>query len=173
MYKGIYKINLSLLIYTLDMVDMEKNIWHKYLSLRESIKDEEMNRILEKISAHENLSDIEKLFLKKYDEIVESDLKDLSHLSKNLAFDKISKLLERGKKVICDLYDKDGQINDEIISIHNDFEHEECILDLKHGERAILSDRFLYNIDYDIKKDIYSVKVQDEYFEKIKVDDED
>ena len=155
------------------MVDMEPNIWIKYLSLRESIKDDEVNRILEKIIAKEKLSNKEEEFLKRYDNIIESDLKDLSHLSKNMVFDKITKLLENKKKVICDLYDKNGQINDEIISIHNDFEHEECILDLKHGETAKLSDRFLYNIEYDIKKDIYSLKSQDEYFEKISVENED
>ena len=151
------------------MVDIETNIWHKYLSLRESIKDEEVNRILEKITTHENLSERETDFLKKYDEIVDSELNNLSHLSKNAVFDRITKLLDREKKVICDLYDKNGQINDEIISIHNDFEKEECILELKHGEIAKLSDRFLYNIDYDIKKDLYSVKSQDEYFEKIEI----
>ena len=155
------------------MVDMEPNIWIKYLSLRESIKDDEVNRILEKIIAKEKLSDREQEFLKRYDNIIESDLKDLSHLSKNMVFDKITKLLENKKKVICDLYDKNGQINDEILSIHNHFEDEECILDLKHGETAKLSDRFLYNIEYDIKKDIYSLKSQDEYFEKISVENED
>lgn len=151
------------------MFDMDNNILTKYISLRGSLKDEEVNRILEKIIDHKDITLKEQEFLSKYDEIVESDLLDLSHLSKNVTFDKIVKLLERGKKVICDLYDKNGQINDEIISIQNDFEHEECILKLKHGETAKLSDRFLYNIDYNIKKDIYSVKSQDEYFEKIEI----
>lgn len=150
------------------MVNMKQNVWNRYIS-RESLKDEEVNRILEKIFTKKSLTPKEKDFLKRYDDIIDSDLLSLSMLSKNATFDRISKLLEGGKKVICDLYDKNGQINDEIISIHNDFEHEECTLELKHGEIAKLSDRFLYNINYNIIKDIYSLSSQGEYFEKIEI----
>jgi hypothetical protein len=148
--------------------------WSKYLSLRESVKDDELNRILDKISAHQKLSDREEQFLAKFDQIVDTDLSDMSHLSKNTAFDKVSELLERGKKVICDLYDKDGQINDQIISVENDFENETCILNLKHGDEAELNDRFLYIITYDFDHDTYSLRSQDEFFEKLPVkSDED
>jgi hypothetical protein len=148
--------------------------WSKYLSLRESVKDDELNRILDKISSHQKLSDREEQFLAKFDQVVDTDLSDMSHLSKNTAFDKVSNLLERGKKVICDLYDKDGQINDQIISVENDFESETCILNLKHGDEAELNDRFLYTINYDFGHDTYSLRSQDEFFEKLPVkSDED
>jgi hypothetical protein len=148
--------------------------WSKYLSLRESVKDDELNRILDKISSHQKLSDREEQFLAKFDQVVDTDLSDMSHLSKNTAFDKVSNLLERGKKVICDLYDKDGQINDQIISVENDFESETCILNLKHGDEAELNDRFLYTINYDFSHDTYSLRSQDEFFEKLPVkSDED
>ena len=148
--------------------------WSKYLSLRESVKDDELNRILDKISSHQKLSDREEQFLAKFDQVVDTDLSDMSHLSKNTAFDKVSNLLERGKKVICDLYDKDGQINDQIISVENDFESETCILNLKHGDEAELNDRFLYTINYDFNHDTYSLRSQDEFFEKLPVkSDED
>jgi hypothetical protein len=143
--------------------------WSKYLSLRESVKDDELNRILDKISSHQKLSDREEQFLAKFDQVVDTDLSDMSHLSKNTAFDKVSNLLERGKKVICDLYDKDGQINDQIISVENDFESETCILNLKHGDEAELNDRFLYTINYDFSHDTYSLRSQDEFFEKLPV----
>jgi hypothetical protein len=148
--------------------------WSKYLSLRESVKDDELNRILDKISSHQKLSDREEQFLAKFDQVVDTDLSDMSHLSKNTAFDKVSELLEKGKKVICDLYDKDGQINDQIISVENDFESETCILNLKHGDEAELIDRFLYTINYDFDHDTYSLRSQDEFFEKLPVkSDED
>ena len=141
--------------------------WSKYLSLRESVKDDELNRILDKISSHQKLSDREEQFLAKFDQVVDTDLSDMSHLSKNTAFDKVSELLEKGKKVICDLYDKDGQINDQIISVENDFESETCILNLKHGDESELNDRFLYTINYDFDHDTYSLRSQDEFFEKL------
>lgn len=146
--------------------------WSKYLTLRESVKDDELNRILDKISSHQKLTSREEEFLSKYDQIMDKDLTDMSHLSKNTVFDKISELLEKGKKVICDLYDKDGQINDEIVSVENDFENDTCLLHLKHGDKTQLHDRFLYNINYDFNHDTYSLNSQDEFFEKIPVSDE-
>lgn len=147
--------------------------WSKYLTLRESVKDDELNRILDKISGHQKLNSREEDFLKKYDQIVDSDISDLTHLSKNTTFEKIKELLSKNKKVICDLYDKEGKINDEIVSIENDYENETSILHLKHGNTNELSDRFLYNINYDFNKDCYSLNVQDEYFEKLPIKNED
>jgi hypothetical protein len=146
--------------------------WSKYLTLRESVKDDELNRILDKISSHQQLTSREEQFLSKYDQIMDKDLTDMSHLSKNTAFDKVSELLNKDKKVICDLYDKDGQINDEIVSIENDFKNDTCLLFLKHGDEVKLHDRFLYNIKYDFNLDTYSLISQDEFFEKIPVEDE-
>lgn len=149
-----------------------ENTWKKYLVLRTTIKDSETDRILDKIISKIKLTKKEIEFLKRYDEIIDSDLNDYSHLSRMMVFDKITTLLEKKKKVICNIHDRNGKIDDEIISIHNDFEKEICALNLKHGEIANITDKFLYNIFYDIKKDIYSLTVQDEYFEKIIIEDE-
>ena len=76
-------------------------------------------------------------------------------------------MIERGKRVICDLHDKDGKIGMEIIKIENQFESEKCILTLKKGNTFFIQDKFLYNIIYNLKKDEYSLQEQGEYFEKI------
>jgi len=144
-----------------------------YLSLRNSLKDDELNQILDKIHQGKLLSESEGIFLQKFDSIIENDHKDFSHLSKNQVFDKICYLLENGKNVVCDLYDKDGKINDRIISIHNYFEEDCCVLNLKHGDSTKIYDKFLYKITYNLKKDEYYLDSQGEYFEKITHRNED
>ena len=155
------------------MIIMKFEKWSKYLSLRESVKDIELNLILDKIHDRITLTKREEDFLSKYDSILESDFREFSGLSKNDAFLKISNLLESKKKVICDLYDKNGRIEDEIISIYNDFEDEKSIISLKHDEKAYLYDRFLYDIKYNFQKDTYSLRSGEEFFEKIHINNED
>lgn len=139
----------------------------KHYLLGYSLKEMEMNRILEKISTKKILSQREKSFLELYQSTRDEDLKDFVYLSKNSTFSKVSQLLEKGKKVICDLHDKDGKIGLQVISIENQFETEKCILTFKNKETHFLHDKFLYNIIYNVKKDEYSIQEQDEYFEKI------
>jgi hypothetical protein len=138
-----------------------------YLDNRNSLKDQHLNSILDKVNIGQTLSVYEGTFLVDYDILSESDFKDFSHLSKNQVFDKICNLLEKNKIVICNLYDKDGMINDRIIKIENLFEKDCCLLTLKHGEVSKLFDRFLYKITYSLKKNEYYLEVQDEYYEKI------
>lgn len=152
---------------------MKFEIWSKYLVLRESVKDDELNKILDKISKSSELTKREKEFLSKYDSIVDSDMKDLSFLSMDSTFYKIQDLLSSDKKVICNLFDRDGQINDEIISIEKDYDKDTCLITCKHGDTTILSDRFLYNIRYQFSDDSYYLEAQDEFFEKIPVKDEE
>ena len=138
-----------------------------YSLLKESLKDDHLNDILDKIKMGIGLSESELNFIQKYEIMSESDLQDHSHLTKNQVFEKVCKYLERDKTVICDLYDKDGKINDRIISISNLFEDDCCILSLKHGDNVKIYDRFLYKISYNIKKDHYCLEIQSEFFEKI------
>jgi hypothetical protein len=100
---------------------------------------------------------------------------DFLRLTKNSAFSKINELLEHHKKVICDLYDKDGMIDDEIVKTdyNNDLDDEKCVLKLKHGDVVTLEDKYLYNIIYDIKHDVYLLTSHDEYYEKLTVENED
>jgi len=145
--------------------------WLKIFDLRESLKDSELNRILDKISSGFNLTSNEKTFLNKYDYIKEDDLKDFTHLSRESTFHRVSNLLSQDKKVVCDLYDKDGKIGLYIISINNNFQKGSCTINLKGGEVTHLSDSYLYNLIYNLKKDEYSLQTQDEYFEEIPVNE--
>lgn len=139
----------------------------KYYLLGESLKEIEMNKILDKISRKKTLSKREKNFLELYNETSEDDTKDYMMLSKNVAYKRVKQLLDRQKKVICDLHDRDGKIGLQIIEIDNDVEKEFCEMKIKDGSIVKLQDKFLYNIIYSIKKDNYSLIEQDEYFEKI------
>ena len=144
-----------------------------YLNLRESLKEVELNQILDKISKKLKLTYGEESFLNKFGKVKDDDLKDYKMLSIQSTFDKISDLINDNKKVICNLFDKNGKIGMQIISIYNDYENEICILELKNGEKIDLKDNYLYNIIYNIQKDSYSLEAEDEFFEKIPVKNED
>jgi len=139
---------------------------------RSSVKEEHLNEILEKINNGKSLTLSEGIFLNNFEISSENDFREFSHLSKNQVFEKLCNLLERGKIVICNLFDKDGRINDKIISLENLFEEECCVLVLKHGDRSKIYDKFLYKITYNLKKDEYYLESQDEYFEKINMENE-
>jgi hypothetical protein len=139
----------------------------RYYILGESLKEIEMNRILEKISKKKRLNDREKSFLDLYNETIEDDTKDYMYLSKNTTYRKVKDLIEKQKTVICDLHDRDGRIGLPIVSIENDFEDDKCLIQIKGGLSHELNDRFLYNIIYNFKKNNYSLQEQDEYYEKI------
>jgi hypothetical protein len=138
----------------------------KYYILGESLKEIEMNRILEKIYKKIKLTPREKKFLDLYNFTSKDDYKDYMYLSKNNTFRRVKDLLESGKKVICDLHDKDGKIGLPIVDIQNHIESETCKVIMKNEEHE-LHDRFLYNLIYNVKKNEYSLQEQDEYFEKI------
>jgi hypothetical protein len=132
-----------------------------------TLKDQELNLILQKIHEGRFISESEKQFLKNFDSISDGELLDFSHLSKNQIFEKICNLLNANKKIICNLYDKDGKIDEQITSITNDFESECCILFFKHGSKYKICDNFLYKLTYNLKKDFYSLESSGEFFEKI------
>lgn len=144
----------------------------KYL-LGESVKEVELNRILDKVSKKEELIDREKRFLNLYHSTTEDDIKDFLYLSKNSTYQRIKNILSKGFTIICNLTDRNGKIGMKIQDIENDFENEVCIVYLKNGDKCKLHDRFLYNIVYNAKKDEYSLEAQDEYYEKIPINNED
>ena len=132
----------------------------------------EVNKILRKVFKKKTNTENEKDFIGMY-QTKESETKDYLYLSKNSAFKKITEILESGKKIICDLHDRNGRIGLEITGIVNNFEEEICTITLKGGEKHNLHDKFLYNLIYNTKKDQYSIEEQDEYFEKITTENED
>ncbi len=140
--------------------------------LGESIQNDEVNRVLDKISNGENLSDNEKKFLNTFGQFSDDHYSGFSYLSKNDVFNKIEKILSTNRKIICDLHDRDGKIGIQIQSIYNNFDENSCYLILKNGEKIELTDKYLYNMIYNIKNDEYSLESQDEYYEPITVKDE-
>jgi hypothetical protein len=141
-------------------------------TIKESVKDDELNRILDKISKEEGLTDFERRFLNNYNSSSEDDYKDFLCLTKNDVFNRVRDLLEERRKVICDMYDKNGKIGLDIVSIHNDFDEDFCYIVLKNNDRITLRDNYLYNIIYDLKRDEYSLQTEEEFYEKIPVKDE-
>lgn len=142
-----------------------KKLIRHYL-FRESIKDIELNRILDKIDKKEALSNREMRFLELYQFTCEED-RDFMLLSKNSAATKITQLIENGKTVICDLEDRYGRIGLGIIGIENNYENDDCIVKMRGGETHIMKDNLLYNIIFNEKKNKYSLQIHDEYIEKI------
>jgi hypothetical protein len=120
----------------------------KYYILGESLKEIEMNRILEKISKKGKLTKRENDFLNLYNETTDEEKgRDLMYLSKNVAVKKIKELIEKYKKVICDLHDRNGKIGLQIIDIvDEDNEEETSLVIMKGNETHKLHDKFLYNI---------------------------
>jgi len=138
--------------------------WLKHYLLKESIKEIELNRILEKISKGIDLTERENNFLELYNQTQDSDYKDYCYLSRQLACSKIQEYLDKKKKIYCDLCDKNGKIGQLIIKM----DKIEFKLTLKHCEYFMV-DKYLYNITYNMAKDEYSLTSQDEYFEEILV----
>ncbi len=139
----------------------------KYYLFKESVKQMEVKKIMEKISKKKTLTKREQNFLELYQATQVEELKDFLYLSKNSTFSKILELLEHNIKVICNLHDKNGKFGMEIIKIENNFEDETCTITMVHDEHHKLHDKFLYNLIYNTKKNEYSLEEQDEYFEKI------
>lgn len=142
-------------------------IWIQQFVKSESLKQLELNRILDKISTKSKLTIMEKKFLDFFNQKTDDDLRDYNFLSNLDAYNRVKQIFDSGKTVICNLKDRDGCINQHITSMEetDDF----LIVNTRKCGRVKLTDRFLYNIIYIYKKDQYSLEEQDEYFEKINV----
>lgn len=135
----------------------------------ESLKEMELNLILDKITKRVRLNGKEKSFLETYKDINDDDLKSFAMLSRLTTVEKINSLIDSKKKIICDLKDRDGKLGLQIVKIENLDEDEVSIINLKNGSTFKMKDNFLYNIIYNLKKDIYSLEASDEFYEKLKV----
>ena len=143
----------------------------KYYLLGESLKEIEMNRILDKIYRQVKLTDRERGFLELYNYTVNKpEDKDWMMLSKSATSTKIKELIELNRKVICDLHDRNGKIGLQILNIVDDIESDFSIIIMKGEEKHKLQDKFLYNLIYSVKKNEYSLQEHDEYFEKLTVE---
>lgn len=144
----------------------------KHYILGESIKDIELNRILDKITRKHALTERELRFLELYQSNCEED-RDFMLLSKNGAANKINQLVESGKTVICDLEDRYGRIGLGIVGVVNDHQDDRCLVKMRGGETHEMSDRILYNIIFIERKNKYSLQQHDEYHEKIEAKHEE
>jgi hypothetical protein len=146
-----------------------KNLKKIFSSFRlpENLKEIELNSILEKISKHISLNSNEKKFLETFENVQDDDLKSFSLLSRQTATEKIDDLINKNKTIICDLEDRDGKIGQAIIDTYNDYENELTILKFKNQQIFKMKDNFLYNINYNLKKNIYTLEKSDEFYEKI------
>jgi hypothetical protein len=142
----------------------------KYYLLGESLKEIEVNRILNKISKKSVLTDRENKFLELYNH--KNGDKDLMYLSKNTTCERVKFFLDSGKKVICDLHDRNGLIGLPILAVETNY-NEESGLIIMRSENHELNDKFLYNLIYNNKLNRYSLQEQDEYFEKLEVRNND
>jgi hypothetical protein len=138
----------------------------KYYLLGESLKEIEVNRILNKVSKKKILTEREKKFLELYNH--KSDDKDLMYLSKNTTCERVKFFLDGGKKVMCDLHDRNGLIGLPVLDVVNNYDDDFGLIIMKN-ETHQLNDRFLYNLIYNNKLNRYSLQEQDEYFEKLEV----
>jgi hypothetical protein len=143
-------------------MDIKKLV--RYYLLGDTIKEIEIDRVLDKVSKKKELTKRERGFLDLYNSIEED--KDLMLLSKNLVFRKVKELLEKKRVIICDLRDRDGKIGLPIKDIENDIESDTCTVYMNKMTHE-LHDRFLYNIIFNQKNKKYSLQEHDEYFEKI------
>ena len=143
-----------------------------WVKVNESIKEEELNRILDKISSNNKLTDVERKFFNIFNKSSEEHYQDSICITKNDVFNRVKSLIEDEDKVICNLSDRNGVIGLPIVSINNNFDDENCYLVLTDGEKVIIHDRYLYNIRYDMKKDEYLLETEEEFYEKIPVKDE-
>lgn len=144
-----------------------------YLDVRHSLKEIELNKILDKISNKKKLSPSEQEFLGHYEDVQDDDIKNFKLLTSQTTFEKLSELISKKRKVICNLIDRNGRINTEITQVFCDYEKEQYYIILKNSEEIKLKDNFFYNILYILDKDYYSLETEEEFFEKISVKNED
>ena len=147
--------------------------WVKHNIMGTSLKEIELNRILDKISTNKDLSDREERFLFLYTSLENNTLSDYLYMAKNDVFDRIDDLLKNNKIVICDLFDRDGKIGLPIKGCKNHYDEEFGYVIFLNGSKHKVMDNHLYNITYDKKRDRYSLHSQDEYYEKLNINRED
>ena len=107
---------------------------------------------------------------KRFTSLLDFDGKDFMLISKQKACKIIKDMIDNNKVVICDIYDRDGKIGKEILYVNIYADEEYCEVVVNGNDKYKLYDRYLYNIIYDVKKDIYSLQIHDEYYEKIMID---
>ncbi len=144
-----------------------KRIFNYYL-LGKSIKDIEMDKILDKISKGNKLTKREYSFLDLYNKTKNVDNRDFMLLSKLTTLKKIKQFLSVDRRVICDINDRDGKIGKVITGINFDVDSDLYEVIMNDSVKS-LQDKYLYNLMYNSRRNEYSLQEHDEYYEKIEV----
>ena len=147
--------------------------FNEWVNMSESVKDSELNRILDKIGSGDALTPMEQRFLKTFNDNTDEYYQDFEFLTKNDVFDRIKDVLSSGRKVYYDIYNGHDGSENEILSVNNFMDDDECFVILKNDKKVKLKDNYLYNMIYNMKKDEYSLQSQDEFYEKLPVKNED
>lgn len=125
-------------------------------NINESMKNDKLNDILDKISNGVSISNSEQSFLDNFDSITTGDMQDFSLLNRSDVYDKVNSLLENNKVVIY---------FDEIVIDVKYIEDDICIVTKSSINK--LKDNCLYNLVYDFDSDNHVLKIHDEYYEKL------
>jgi len=126
------------------------------LNTNESIKNDKLNDILDKMSSGIIISKSEQEFLDNFSNISKNDMQDYTLLNKSGVYDKVSVLLENNKEVIY--------TNEPIIDVKY-IEDDICII--TNTGISKLKDNCLYNIVYNFNLNNHTLEIHDEYFEKL------
>lgn len=147
---------------------MKVNKWIKHVIFKKSLKEIELDRILDKINDGEELTQRERRFLDLYKTSTSEDLQDYVFLTDKSVYQKLNDLLEKKVKVVCNLTDDKGNIGKEIISVFINYESDIIVLKLKGGSSLILRDHFFYSIIN--MGDYYTLESGERFIEKSELD---
>lgn len=137
----------------------------KFTTFLES-KEDRLNDILDKMNRKKELTNFEKDYLKKYNDLDDNDYDDYFHLSKDGLFDKVENLLDDGIKILCEIDDNNiGYIN----SIHDRFVEEESYVILDNDKKLFIKDNYSYSLVFNSDKNQYQLNIQDKFYEKLPV----
>lgn len=126
-----------------------------------SIREAQLNAILDKMNSGQKLSSKERSLLDLFSQLEDDIFQDFRLISKSRTLDTISNLLDIDVDVICNLCDKQGPIDEKIYDVQDDI-----LILLRNDQHIKLEDRFLYDIIYNPKRMCYSLECTNEYFEE-------
>ncbi len=137
----------------------------KFTTFLES-KEDRLNDILDKMNKNKELTNFEKDYLKKYNDLDDNDYEDYFHLSKDGLFDKVEYLLDDNIQILCEIDSNNiGYIN----SIHDRFVEEESYVELDNNKKLFIRDNYSYSLVFNTDKNYYQLNIQDKFYEKLPV----
>lgn len=140
------------------------------MDTKTSLKTKQLNAILDKLSSKGKITQKEKSFLDSFDSISDKDFGEFSMLTSKEAECKVEYLIHNNIDVICNICDDMGPMGYKIIDIAED--NGSKILILEKKSTLELRDNCFYDLKYDIKKILFSLESNNEYYELIPINNE-